>query len=182
METDRVIFISRLLGQAIDCLDQVRRLFKEGESQLTGEEMERLSIEKDCLADHSLSSEQRVIEGIFNGQSLLAVDGKIYDVPANYASKSKLIEGDKLKLSIRPDGRFVFKQIGPVERQRVTAILAHDAAHDRYIAVSDDGSRWNILRASITYYQAEPGDEMIILTPKGAGSSWAAVENVIKMP
>ena len=36
---------------------------------------------------------------------------KIFPVPANYASKSKLVEGDRLKLTILPNGSFVYKQI-----------------------------------------------------------------------
>ncbi|MBP6929845.1 MAG: hypothetical protein KBB77_02820, partial [Candidatus Moranbacteria bacterium] len=37
-----------------------------------------------------------VIEGTFDGQIMLGTDGKQYPVPANYASKSKLVEGDML--------------------------------------------------------------------------------------
>src|SRR5471030_2263459 len=43
-------------------------------------------------------AEGNVIEGTFDGQIMIATDGKQYPVPANYASKSKLVEGDVLKL------------------------------------------------------------------------------------
>ena len=36
----------------------------------------------------------KVIEGVFDGQKMIGPDGKEYPVPANYASKSKLVEGD----------------------------------------------------------------------------------------
>ena len=36
----------------------------------------------------------KVIEGVFDGQTMHDADGKAYPVPANYASKSKLVEGD----------------------------------------------------------------------------------------
>ena len=36
-------------------------------------------------------------------QIMIGPDGKNYPVPANYASKSKLIEGDILKLTITPN-------------------------------------------------------------------------------
>ncbi|MBU1146566.1 hypothetical protein KKD80_03410, partial [Patescibacteria group bacterium] len=42
-------------------------------------------------------SGERIMEGVFNGQNMIGADGKEYLVPANYASKSKLVEGDILK-------------------------------------------------------------------------------------
>ena len=55
----------------------------------------------------------KVVEGVFDGQIMIGPDGKSYPVPANYASKSKLVEGDILKLTIADDGGFIYKQIGP---------------------------------------------------------------------
>ena len=49
----------------------------------------------------------KIIEGVFDGQSMLGPDGKSYPVPANYASKSKLVQGDILKLTIADDGSFI---------------------------------------------------------------------------
>ena len=65
----------------------------------------------------------RVIEGIFNGEKMIGPDGQLYDVPVNYASKSKLVEGDMLKLIITERGTFVYKQIQPVERVRLVGLL-----------------------------------------------------------
>jgi hypothetical protein len=39
----------------------------------------------------------KIIEGVFDGQNMVGSDGKTYPVPANYASKSKLVQGDILK-------------------------------------------------------------------------------------
>jgi hypothetical protein len=36
------------------------------------------------------------------------------------------------------------------------------------------------LLASLTYFKAEPGDEVTIVLPKDADATWGAVENVIK--
>ena len=41
--------------------------------------------------------EGKIIEGVFDGQVMLGPDGKNYPVPTNYASKSKLVEGDIMK-------------------------------------------------------------------------------------
>jgi hypothetical protein len=120
-----------------------------------------------------------IIEGVFDGQNMVGPDGKLYSVPANYASKSKLVEGDLLKLTISPDGSFIYKQIGPVERDRVVGVLAHDDETDEYRVLAK-GRFYKILLASVTYFKADVGDEVVVLVPKGTTSSWAAVENVMK--
>ena len=121
----------------------------------------------------------RVLEGIFDGQNMVGADGKQYSVPANYASKSKLVEGDLLKLTITPQGTFIYKQIKPIERHRIVAKLEQHPETREFIAHLD-GRRWKILTASVTYFKGAPGDEVIIVVPQGGASRWAAVENIIK--
>lgn len=121
----------------------------------------------------------RVIEGVFDGSSMVGSDGKIYTVPPNYASKSKLVEGDLLKLTITTKGSFIYKQIGPIERTRVVATLGFDATNGEFYATQGE-RRWTIIKASVTYFKGEPDDEVILLVPKNTPSRWAAVENIIK--
>ena len=120
-----------------------------------------------------------VVEGIFNGQIMIGPDGKQYSVPANYASKSKLVEGDILKLTIDRSGAFIFKQISPVERGRVVGRLVRDNNLGEFVVLAGD-KIYRILMASITYFKGEEGDEVVILVPKDHDSTWAAVENIIK--
>ncbi len=120
-----------------------------------------------------------VIEGVFNGQVMIGPDGKQYSVPANYASKSKLVEGDILKLTISPDGSFIFKQISPVERLRLVGHLIRDNKTNEFVVLAGD-KIYKVLMASVTYFKGEEGDEVVILAPKDNDSSWAAVENIIK--
>jgi len=120
-----------------------------------------------------------VIEGVFNGQLMIGPDGKKYSVPANYASKSKLVEGDILKLTIDSSGSFIFKQISPVERKRLVGHLVKDKKSDEFVIIAGD-KIYKVLLASITYFRGEEGDEVVILVPKDNDSNWAAVENVIK--
>lgn len=144
----------------------------------------------------------RVIEGVFDGQNMVGPDGKQYSVPANYASKSKLVEGDILKLRITSRGAFVYKQIGPIARDRRIGILERDDVTEEYVVIVPDADedrsaiaraiveradlpsapykRYRMLRASVTFYRGEPGDEAIVLIPKDAPSTWAAVENIVK--
>lgn len=120
-----------------------------------------------------------VVEGIFNGQIMIGPDGKQYSVPANYASKSKLVEGDILKLTIDRSGAFVYKQISPVERSRLVGRLVKDKNLGEFVVLAGD-KIYRVLMASVTYFKGEEGDEIVILVPKDHDSTWSAVENVIK--
>lgn len=124
-------------------------------------------------------NEGKIVEGVFDGQNMIGSDGKLYMVPPNYASKSKLVEGDIMKLSIQPNGSFLYKQIGPIERQRVMGVLTRDEVTNDWKVVAD-GHKYNILTASVTYFKGNTGDDIVILIPKAAPSKWAAVENIIK--
>lgn len=118
----------------------------------------------------------KVLEGVFDGQQMIGSDGKNYPVPANYASKSKLVVGDVMKLTITDDGTFLYKQIGPVERLRVVGPLTQEDGAYKVIA---NGRAYKILLASVTFYRAEPGDQVAILLPENGEAEWGAVDNVI---
>jgi len=109
---------------------------------------------------------------------MIGPDEKQYSIPSNYISKSKIIEGDQLKLTIKPDGTFVYKQIELIPRKRTKGILTK--ASDGCFEVLSEGKTYKVQKASITYYKGEIGDEIIILTPKDNNSAWAGVENIIK--
>ncbi|HRZ95417.1 MAG TPA: hypothetical protein P5262_02525 [Candidatus Moranbacteria bacterium] len=122
--------------------------------------------------------EGKIIEGTFDGQIMIGSDGRQYPVPANYASKSKLVEGDMLKLTITPDGSFVYKQIGPVEKKRLIGTASQDADGNYFIA--SEGKAYKVLLASITYFKVEPGDEVTLVIPRDIESDWGAIENVLQ--
>ncbi|MFH1225809.1 MAG: hypothetical protein V1684_00780 [bacterium] len=123
--------------------------------------------------------EERIIEGVFDGQNMVGPDGKQYSVPANYASKSKLVEGDILKLTITPRGSFIYKQIEPIERKRLMGTLNENEATGEFSVITEEG-KWKVLTASVTYFKGGAGDEVVILIPQKGQSKWAAVENIIK--
>ena len=120
------------------------------------------------------SPEGKVIEGIFDGQIMIGPDGKNYPVPTNYASKSKLVEGDIMKLTITEDGKFLYKQIGPVERKTVIGTLLH---HDDKYYVEVAGKEYQILYASVTYFHLHDGAQVSVTIPaNNDDATWAAVE------
>ena len=119
---------------------------------------------------------EKVVLGEFTGEYMVDESKKQYPVPANYASKSKLIEGDQLKLTITADGAFIYKQIGPAPRRRAIGnIIYQDNSY--FAKVGDE--LYRLLTASVTYFRLSPGDEVTILTPLTKKSEWAAIENVV---
>ena len=117
----------------------------------------------------------KVIEGVFDGQNMVGSDAKTYPVPANYASKSKLVQGDILKLTIADDGAFLYKQIGPVPRKQVVGVLSQKDGH-YYVEV--DKKEYRVLLASVTYFKAKPGDQVSVNIPADdtVNAEWAALE------
>lgn len=123
----------------------------------------------------SESNQEQIIEGIFDGEFMIA-DDKKYPIPPNYASKSKLVQGDKMKLKIEADGSFIYKQIEPVERKNLVGTLEED---ERGYKVRVKDKTYRVLLASITYYNAKAGDKMAIIVPEDEESKWAAVEGLV---
>ncbi|KKW41996.1 MAG: 50S ribosomal protein L7/L12 [Candidatus Magasanikbacteria bacterium GW2011_GWA2_56_11] len=121
---------------------------------------------------------ERVIEGVFNGEKMVGPDGQEYHVPPNYASKSKLVEGDIMKLTITSSGSFIYKQIGPAARARVIGILEQNPDTRRWFAAVGS-RRYKVLTASVSFYQGKSGDQIVLLVPENGASDWGAVENII---
>lgn len=116
----------------------------------------------------------KIIEGVFDGQNMVGSDGKTYPVPANYASKSKLVQGDILKLTIADDGAFLYKQIGPIARKQVVGTLKLENGH-YFVEIND--RRLRVLLASVTYFKAKPGDQVSVNVPEDDSTcEWAALE------
>lgn len=131
------------------------------------------------LISETENEEGNIVIGIFNGQSMRTKDGKQYTVPANYASKSKLVYGDTLKLIIAPDGKFIYKQIKPVARKRVIGELVKNPQTNN-LEVTTEAKNYQVLAASITYFKGQVGNSVVILVPRNKESNWAAIENIIK--
>ncbi|MEK7143119.1 MAG: hypothetical protein AAB785_02825 [Patescibacteria group bacterium] len=117
-----------------------------------------------------------IIEGVFDGEEMIDAAGKKFPVPQNYASKSKLVAGDKLKLTIAADGSFIFKQVGPVNRKRVIGKLIY--TDDRWFVLVNH-KKYQVLQASVTYFHAHEGDEVTIILPKSGETEWATLENCL---
>ena len=160
---------------------RLKSLIQEAETNLAAAKERLISIsgESDNVVlspNNSIieSPQGKIIEGVFDGQTMIGPDGKNYPVPANYASKSKLVEGDILKLTINDDGGFIYKQIGPVPRRQIIGTLVN---HDGSYFVEAGGNEYKILLASVTYFKLRTGDQVTIIIPEDStDTTWAAVE------
>ncbi|MBQ6354942.1 hypothetical protein IJJ18_00755 [Candidatus Saccharibacteria bacterium] len=164
-------------------IKRLRSLIQEAETNLAAAKELLISILGDgdtitAPRDTVIESpEGKVVEGVFDGQIMIDQEGKNYPVPANYASKSKLVEGDIMKLTITKDGKFLYKQIGPVERKTVIGTLVR---HDDKYFVEASGREYEVLYASVTYFRLKEGAQVAIIIPaNNDNASWAAVEAAI---
>lgn len=158
---------------------RLKSLITEAETNIAAAKELLMSIlgEDDHVVTPTNSREEvsgKIVEGVFDGQKMAGPDGKEYPVPANYASKSKLVEGDILKLTIADDGSFIYKQIGPIDRTQVIGTLVQ---HDGIYYVEANGREYRILLASVTYFRINIGDQVTIIIPtENQEATWAAVE------
>lgn len=160
-------------------IKRLRKLLQEAEVSVAAAQELLISLVGPEDANVPTSSETqagKVIEGVFDGQNMIGPDGKTYPVPANYASKSKLVQGDILKLTIADDGTFIYKQIGPVPRKKVIGNLTQRNGH---YYVEAEGKEYRVLLASVTYFKAKPSDQVTVVVPEEESAEWAAIEAAI---
>ena len=176
MSDDNLLAIQELIDSAMSSLKTANSLMRE----LTGvsdSSRERLTTRASSMGMSAYAATaSKVVEGIFDGQNMVDSLGQTYPIPANYASKSKLVEGDGMKLTITDEGKFIYKQIAPIERRTMVGALIQEDGQYKVLA---EGKAYRILLASITFYRAEVGDQVTILVPKGVDANWGAVEAII---
>ncbi len=158
-------------------IKRLRALIQEAETNLVAANELLISLVGDDQKIAPVAKEDnlgKVVEGVFDGQNMVGSDGKTYPVPANYASKSKLVQGDILKLTVADDGTFLYKQIGPIPRKQVVGTLKLENGH---YFVDVNGKDYRVLLASVTYFKAKPGDQVSVNLPEDdANAEWAALE------
>lgn len=158
-------------------IKRLRSLITEAETNLAAAKELLISLVGEDPVMTSSARESvsgKMLEGVFDGQNMVGSDGKTYPVPANYASKSKLVQGDILKLTIGDDGAFLYKQIGPIPRKQLVGVLVQKDGH---YFVDVNTRSYRVLLASVTYFKGKPGDQISINVPEDdAEAEWAAIE------
>ncbi len=178
-QDSKIALIQEMIESAETSLRSAQQLLAE----LGGSEGTKLSTRSKyvkkatSLEQEGLSSgDANVLEGVFDGQTMIGPDKRAYPVPANYASKSKLVPGDILKLTIKEDGTFLYKQIKPIERKHLIGILTNDEGQYKVICKH---KTYKVLLASVTYFRGSVGDKVTVIVPADDASEWGAIENIL---
>jgi len=176
-DENKILLIKELVDSAESDLKKAKKMI----DQLAGDDAKvsyakKAEAIKETSDDDSDDGEEKVIQGIFDGEQMTDEDGEAYPVPQNYASKSKLVPGDALKLTIAADGAFLYKQIGPVDRKQVIGILTYEDSEYKVVVGKKS---YKALLASVTYYKAEIGDKVTLIIPEKEDSDYGAIDNVL---
>lgn len=158
--------------------EEIRKVIADAEAIIRKAKEDLLELECDGIQlKPSILQQDKIIYGEFDGSCMLAEDGKRYPVPANYSSKSNLIQGDGLKLTITGDGRFVYKQIKPQPQRRMIGVIAEDG-HGDLVAYANE-KFFKILDVSVTYFKLQIDDQVAMIVPRDREATWCAIESVI---
>lgn len=118
----------------------------------------------------------KIIEWIFTWEEMLWSDWSSYPVPVNYASKSKMVQWDKLKLTIEVNWRMLYKQISPIDREIKTGLLIKEK--EKYQVISN-WKTYNVLTAAVTHFKWNIWDTLSILIPLWKEATFAAIDSII---
>jgi hypothetical protein len=135
---------------------------------------------KNISSDESQAIE--VVEGYFDGEGMMGDNGQNYTVPQNYASKTQLVIGDRMKWMLTPD-REIYKLIGQAARERIIGTFSMEG--DSFVVITEQHPKpVKILKASATFAMKNLGlnfgDEVVIIVPKGVTPTWGAFSSVVK--
>lgn len=122
------------------------------------------------------SEDSKIIEWVFTWNDMLWADGNKYPVPVNYSSKSKLVQWDKLKLTIEANGKMLYKQISPIEREIKTGLVVREK--EKYQVISE-WQTYDLLTAAVTHFKVNIWDKISILVPAWKQATFAAIEAII---
>ena len=175
MTKKRVAAIRDFIDTAEKSLKNAKKLLKEILEEENIDLTADLNLETKGLSKYD-SGESKIIEGVFTGEEMLGADGNKYPIPVNYSSKSKLVQGDKMKLTIDGSGKMLYKQIQQIDRENKTGLLTQDKG--RYQVVSD-GVAYDVLTAAVTHFKADIWDTVTVLIPAGKEATFWAIEAVM---
>lgn len=142
-------------------------------------------------AEFSIKSQEEVnaaevVEGHFDGDSMIGDNGQTYPVPQNYASKSQLVVGDRMKWILTKNAfgevHEVYKLTQPVQRDRAVGKFLVDG-NNYCVMLEAFPIPVKILKASATYamknLNLKIGDEVAIYIAKGSVPTWGAFISVV---
>lgn len=122
------------------------------------------------------TNDENIVEWVFDWEKMIDTDWFSHPIPANYISKSKLVEWDWLKLTVTPDWRFLYKQIRPVLKKHIIWTLSKEK--EQYVVIAE-WKVYKVILAAVTYLKAGIWDRISIIVPDHWNSEWAAVDALV---
>lgn len=122
------------------------------------------------------SWDEKIVEWVFTGDSMLGPDGAVYPVPQNYSSKSLLVQGSRLKATIDSNGGIKYKIIEEIPFDTSLGIVTKN--WEKY-EITTDQKTYRVLMAAITFHKCSIGDTVSIRTPKWKDATYAVIESII---
>jgi hypothetical protein len=134
----------------------------------------------------TISSQQRknsiretdssTVIGFFDGEKMVTEKGEEFSVPANYASKSKLVVGDKLKLIIKQSGVRLFKVIENVKVKNLTGKIITDGKDYQILSQKN---KYKILPAVASFFALKTGDKVFFAIPENLETNYGTIEYIL---
>ncbi len=174
MERRTIVAIKDFIDTAEKSLKNAKKLLNE---VLKAEwiELKDITIDTAGLTTYA-SDDNKIIEWVFTWEDMLWADGNRYPVPVNYASKSKLVQWDKLKLTIDQSWKMLYKQILPIPRDTKIGIIVQENGKYQVIV---EWQTYNLLTAAVTHFKCAIGDQISVLLPSGKQATFAAIEALL---
>ena len=122
------------------------------------------------------AGDDKIVEGVFTGDSMLGPDGSVYPVPQNYSSKSLLVQWSRLKATIDTNGAIKYKIIEEIPFETSMGIVTKNG--DKY-EITTDTKTYRVLMAAITFHKCSVWDTVSIRTPKWKDATYAVIESII---
>lgn len=176
MENKKTITaIIDFINSAEKSIKNAKKLLKEvvDENNITLES--NINYETKWLNSYN-DEDAKIVEWVFTWLEMLGSDWNNYPVPVNYSSKSKMVQWDKLKLTIKNNWKMLYKQIEPIARDYKTGLVVKE--QEKYQVVSE-WKTYDLLTAAVTHFKANIWDKITIIVPEWKDATFAAIEAVI---
>lgn len=174
MEKKKILAIKDFIESAENSIKNAKKLLSEVLKE-NNIDLNELTVDTSGLASYK-SEDSKIIEWVFLWEEMLWSDNHRYPVPSNYSSKSKLVQWDKLKLTIDWSWKMIYKQILPIDRETKVGLLIKENWKFWVVA---EWKTYNVLTAAVTHFKWEVGDNVTIILPIWKEATFAAIEAVI---
>lgn len=174
MRKKKIVAIKDFIENAEKSIKNAKKLLNEilKEENISFNDLE---IDTSWLTSYK-SDDDKIIEWVFTWEEMLWSDNNKYPVPANYSSKSKLVQWDRLKLTIEWNWKMIYKQISPIERETKVWLLSKEWYKYQVVC---EWETYDVLTAAVTHFKWEIWDKVSILLPSWRKATFWAIDSII---